>query len=83
LKDCQATKEEIVYLLTIMRMGQELSRGVPGQMRELSPYFKRLFQNEKVIGIWKTILYEKFIFRTKFVELANNYIAEIESKNEP
>jgi hypothetical protein len=76
LLECDATHQEVIYLLVSLRAGQESWEIDPKIEKGLSPYRKNILDNPKVALIWKKILYRKLIFRTKFAHDINTYYQE-------
>ncbi|BBO91973.1 hypothetical protein [Desulfosarcina ovata] len=74
LKRCNTNAQEIAYMLSILRTMQELYRFQKNA--GLSPYLKKIFESQKVVLIWEEIIFNRFVFRTKFVDDLNNYVRE-------
>ncbi|MCI5125193.1 MAG: hypothetical protein D3925_12150 [Candidatus Electrothrix sp. AR5] len=78
LKECDATPQEVIYLLISLRAGQESWRLDPKIEGKLSPYRQQMLNNPKVALVWEKILYKKLIFRTKFAHDVNKYYLDKE-----
>ena len=74
MNQCNATPEEIVYLLSSFRAGQEWTKLTGRDAHKLSAYRKNMLDNEKVVNIWQNILYEKIIHSGPFVRAVNQYL---------
>lgn len=75
LAKCDATPEEVVYLLLSMRAAQEALRSDGVGEDGLSPYRKNLLLHPKVALIWREILRHRLIFRTEFVSQVDKFLA--------
>ena len=74
LNACNASAEEVVYLLQSFRAGQEWSRIATKKYHSLSPYRKQMLDQPKVQCIWNRVLRERLLFDSPFVKAVDSYI---------
>ena len=74
LTECDATREEIIYLLADFSAGNQWSRLEKAKSEVLTKYRKNMLDNPKVALIWTSVLYRRLMIKTPFTDAVNEYI---------